>query len=463
MAEAGKVSGVFGAIVEVTLRPDVQAGPHHIVRVRDIRGRQITLELAERRPDNVCRCIALSSTFGLQRNAVVEITGEVLSVPPASSLFGRVVNVLGEPIDGKGALPAAEKIPVHGARRKRSIQDMTVRLRNNYELMETGIKIIDLLFPFIRGSKTGILGGAALGKTMLILEIIHNVIHRHQGVCIFSGVGERIREGNELYHEFVERDLLKNSILLFGQMNESAGVRFESAHSGVALAEMLRDEGKNVLFFIDNIFRFAQAGSELSALLGRIPSETGYQPTLTSEIGELHERIDSFGSGSITSVEAIYVPSDDLTDPAVVTIFSHLNSILSLSRSHAQKGVYPAVHPLESFSGHLSAKIIGDAHYAISQEVLRYFQRYEELQRIVSLIGKGELSAEEKILYERAAKLRNFLTQPFFTVEHYTGRSGVFVSLEETLAGCQEILSGRLDDLGEERFYMRGALVDIRR
>lgn len=462
MQAAGKIIGVSGAIVDVQLTAGVSAAAHHILRTRDIHGRHVTLELAERRPDNICRCIALSSTFGLQRNAAVEVTDEVLSVPPAEALFGRVVNVLGEPIDGKGQIASRERVPVHGGRRKRSIQDMTARITSHYELMETGIKMIDLLFPFIRGSKVGILGGAALGKTMLILEIIHNVIQRHQGVCIFSGVGERIREGNELYHEFVKRDLLKDSILLFGQMNESAGVRFESAHSGVALAEMMRDAGKNVLFFIDNIFRFAQAGSELSALLGRIPSETGYQPTLTSEIGELHERIDSFGAGSITSVEAIYVPSDDITDPAVVTIFSHLNSILTLSRGYTQKGLYPAVHPLESFSAHLSAEIIGDAHYAISQEVLRYFQRYEELQRIVSLIGKGELSAEEKIIFERACKLRNFLTQPFFTVEHYTGRKGVFVSREETLAGCQEILSGRLDAVDEERFYMRGSLVDIR-
>ena len=458
MDKKGKVIAVYGPVVDVCFNnaSDVP-GVHEIVTAKNYNNEDVVLEIVAHRQDNVCRCIALSFTYGLRRNAVITVTGKVLSVPPAKKLFGRLLNVMGKPIDGKGPIESAEEIPTHtGARREIIKTKKDTQLK--YEILETGIKVIDLLFPFVKGSKTGILGGAACGKSIMILEIIHNIIHKQKGSCVFSGIGERIREGNELYYEFLERDLLKNSILIFGQMDESPGARFESAQTSVTIAESLRGDGNDVLFFVDNVFRFAQAGSELSALLGRIPSETGYQPTLTSEIGEFHERISSTVEGSITSVEAVYVPADDLTDPAVVTIFSHLDSIMVLSREYVQRGLYPAIHPLNSTSAFISPDVIGDTHYNISQEVLKYFQRYDELQRIASIIGKSELTHEERLIFDRARKLQNFMTQPFSVVESYTGKKGEYVPLEDTLAGCQKILTGRADHLSEEKFYMIGAL-----
>jgi F-type H+-transporting ATPase subunit beta len=461
MEDKGKVIGVYGPIVDIQFQDNtLLPGIHEILVTKNYSSQEVFLEIIEHKENNVCRCIALSPTYGLQRNTPVMIKRGILSVPLAKNLYGRVLNVLGEPIDGKGRVESTEFIPTHRPHIK-SRMKVAEESELKFEILETGIKAIDLLFPLIKGSKTGILGGAALGKTILILEIIHNVAQRQEGVCVFSGVGERIREGNELYYEFLRTDLLKNSILVFGQMNESPGARFESANTAITFAESLRDEGKDVLFFMDNVFRFAQAGSELSALLGRIPSETGYQPTLASEISQLHERIASRERGSITSVEAVYVPADDLTDPAVVTIFSHLDSIIVLSRSFVQRGIYPAINPLESSSGFLSPEMIGKAHYDIAQEVLRYFQRYDELQRIVSIIGKEELTREERIIFDRARKLQNFLTQPFFTVELYTERKGRYVSLQDTLTGCERIISGRLDDISEDRFYMIGSIEEI--
>jgi F-type H+-transporting ATPase subunit beta len=327
--------------------------------------------------------------------------------------------------------------------------------------METGIKVMDLLSPLIKGSKTGILGGAGLGKTILILEIIHNIITKARGTCVFAGVGERIREGNELYYEFLRTGLIDRSIMVFGQMNESSGARFEAAQTGIAIAESIQDKGTEVLFFIDNVFRFAQAGSELSALLGRIPSETGYQPTLMSEISEFHERIRSHEKAGITAVEAIYVPADDLTDPAVVAIFSHLNSTVVLSRDYVQRGLYPAVDPLPSSSGFIDQAVIGKRHVDVAQEVVKHFQKYQDQQRIVSIIGKEELSKQERIIYERAGKLQNFLTQPFFTGELYTGIKGIYVPLEETLLGCEKIISGRVDAIPPDKFYMIGPISDL--
>jgi F-type H+-transporting ATPase subunit beta len=317
------------------------------------------------------------------------------------------------------------------------------------------------LSPLVSGSKTGILGGAGLGKTILILEIIHNVITKRQGTCVFAGVGERIREGNELYNEFLRTGLLKRSIMVFGQMNESSGARFEAAQTGITIAESIQDKGKEVLFFIDNVFRFAQAGAELSALLGRIPSETGYQPTLMSEISEFHERIRSHEKAGITSVEAIYVPADDLTDPAVVAIFAHLNSTVVLSRDHVQKGLYPAVNALQSSSGFIDPHTISRKHFDVAQEVIKHFQKFQDLQRIVSIIGKEELSKQERTIFERAGKLQNFLTQPFFTGELYTGMKGVYVPLEETILGCEKIVSGRVDAIPEDKFYMIGPISQI--
>jgi F-type H+-transporting ATPase subunit beta len=368
------------------------------------------------------------------------------------------VNVLGNPIDGMGAINASEVIAVRDIKEqsKERVFDETTKLK--FEIMETGIKVIDLLSPLIKGSKTGILGGAGLGKTLLILEIIHNIITKHQGTCVFTGVGERIREGNELYYEFKRTGLLDRSIMVFGQMNESSGARFETASTGVAIAESIQKEGKDVLFFMDNVFRFAQAGAELSALLGRIPSETGYQPTLTSEISELHERIHSFGGSSITAVEAVYVPADDISDPAVVAIFAHLGSVLILSREYVQKGLYPAVDVLQSSSGFIDPQIIGKRHFEIVQEVIRHFQKHHDLERIVAIIGKEELSKTDKIIFERARKLQLFLTQPFFVGEAYIGKKGVYVTLEEAIIGCEKIVSGKMDNVPEDKFYMIGPI-----
>ncbi|MDD5108534.1 MAG: F0F1 ATP synthase subunit beta, partial [Candidatus Omnitrophica bacterium] len=328
------------------------------------------------------------------------------------------------------------------------------------QIIHTGIKMIDLLFPLIKGSKSGLLGGAACGKTILILEIIHNIITYQSGTCIFAGVGERIREGNELYHEFMRADLLKRSILIFGQMNESPGMRFEAAHTAVALAEMILAQRKDVLFFMDNVFRFVQAGSELATLLGRIPSEGGYQSTLTSEISQLHERIRSEKSASITAIEAVYVPADDMTDPAVVAIFAHMDSLIVLSRSLVQRGLYPAIDPLQSSANSLTPAVVGRRHFDVAQDVLRHFRRYDELERIVSIIGKEELAPEEKIIFDRAKKLQNFLSQPFFTAEVYTGKPGAFVAMEDTISGCERIISGELDKIDEGRFYSIGKLED---
>ncbi len=502
MARKGKVVAVYGPVVDVQFTPPENPAPlqrgfvtgpaiyggddknkgvkapsfltgftqegllpgiYEAVEATTCQANKVILEIVEHRENNVCRCIALGQTYGLQRNSEVVAKEEVLHIPEAEKLFGRVVNVLGEPIDGKGPI-STDKGSLVPIRKLLSLKEMAAEAEEEdlkFEIMETGIKMLDLLFPLVKGSKSGLLGGAALGKTILILEIIHNVITKQKGVCVFSGVGERIREGNELYCEFVRTDLLKRSVLVFGQMNEFPGARFEVAHTGIAVAESLQEKNQDVLFFVDNVFRFAQAGSELSTLMGRIPSETGYQPTLTSEISEFHERIRSRKGISITSVEAVYVPADDLTDPAVVAIFAHLNSIVVLSRAYVQKGLYPAIDPLQSSSGFLSPAIVGKRHFDIAEQTLRYFKQYEELERIVSIIGKEELSKHEKIIFDRARKLQNFLTQPFFTAELYTGRKGKYVGLEETLLGCERIISGRVDFIPEDKFYMIGSLDEI--
>lgn len=365
----------------------------------------------------------------------------------------------GEPIDQKGDLPPGEKFPIRRPRLGVRIQDNQARVEE-YQIMETGVKIIDLLFPLVKGSKTGILGGAALGKSILTLEIIHNIVKKQRGACVFTGAGERIREGNELYFELSNRDILSKTILIFAQMNEPPGARFGIAMSGVTLAESIQRKNQDVLLFVDNIFRFLQAGAEISSLLGRVPSETGYQPTLISEASEFHERIRSSKEtgGSITAVEAVYIPADDLTDPAVVTIFSFLDSIMVLSRQRVQLGLYPAIDPLLSSSANLDSDIVGKQHFEVAQEVIRMLQRYEELRRIVIVIGIDELSAGDRTIYERARKLQNFLTQPFFVAEAYTGKKGEYVTLQQTLEGCQKIICGHLDRKQEDELYMVGPL-----
>lgn len=460
-ARVGKVIAVYGPVIDVQF--DGQASPpglDEVLSLSTAQGQPLMLEVVEHREHSVCRCIALGPTYGLQRGALATALGTPLQIPEAEHLYGRVVNVLGEPIDGKGGDRPPSTIPIRGAIPGDCRLDLDGQARPHVEIMETGIKMLDLLFPLFQGSKTGILGGAALGKSLLILEIIHNIVRKQRGVCVFAGVGERTREGNELYHEFVRTRLLERSVLVFGQMNESPGARFETAHVGMALAESLQRHGTDVLLFVDNVFRFAQAGGELSALLGRIPSETGYQPTLTSEISQLHERIRSRGGRSITAVEAVYIPADDLTDPAVVAIFAHLDSILVLSRLAVQRGLYPAINPLESSSGFLSPQLIGTRHVETAQGVLRHLQTYDELQRIVAIIGKEELSRTERIAFDRARKLQYFLSQPFFTAELHTGRQGCYVTLEETLSGCEQIMGGACDGVADDRLYMIGSLAD---
>jgi F-type H+-transporting ATPase subunit beta len=432
---------------------------YEIIKAKTIDAKEVILEVAEHREPNICRCISLNYTYGLQRNSIVTASGSSLLVPEGDSLYGRVINVLGAPIDGKGPIEAQKGVAVRShLARAESLVFHEAQAGFKFEIMETGIKCLDLLSPLVKGSKTGVSGGAGLGKTILILEIIHNIITKHKGTCVFSGVGERIREGNELYFEFVRTGLLERSILVFGQMDESSGARFEAAQTGIAIAESVQRKGQSVLFFIDNVFRFAQAGAEISALLGRIPSETGYQPTLTSEISEFHERIRSQETSSITSVEAVYVPADDLTDPAVVAIFSHLDSVLVLSRAYVQRGLYPAIDPLQSTSSFIDPHIVGRRHFEIAQEVMRHFQKYRELERIVAIIGKEELSKQERIIFERARKLQNFLTQPFFTGEAYTGKKGVYVGINDMLLGCERITTGRADSVPEDKLYMIGAM-----
>ncbi|OIO36235.1 MAG: F0F1 ATP synthase subunit beta [Candidatus Omnitrophica bacterium CG1_02_44_16] len=456
----GKILSVRGPVVDVVFeREEDLPFIYEILKAATHEGQEIVLEVIEHQAGFIARCISLTPTYGMARSSQARRTGDSLSIPRGEAALGRVLNVLGEPIDKKGPINSNA---FFSARRVSAIKEkisLGMKEKESYEIIETGIKMIDLLFPLLKNTKTGILGGAALGKSLLTLEIIHNIIKKQQWLCVFTGAGERIREGNELYFEFLRSEILPKSILVFGQMDESPGARFEVVSTGIAFAESLQEDGHSVLFLMDNVFRFAQAGSELSALLGRIPSETGYQPTLTSEIGEFHERIRSRLGASITAIEAVYVPADDLTDPAVVCIFSHLDSILVLSRSRVQRGLYPAIDPLMSSSAYLNPRVVGKRHFDVAQDVIRLFHKFDELQRLVAIIGVEELSKNDRIIFHRARKLDNFLTQPFFTAEVYTNRKGKYVSLEETLAGCERIISGRTDSVPDEDFYMMGPLI----
>ena len=465
MAEAGqgstgKIVSVQGPVVDVKFASAREVpNVYELIQTALADGRGLALEVAEHLPGNIARCIAMSSTLGLQRNVPAQARGGGIQIPIGNALYGRIVNVLGQPIDRQGPIQAEEfrpiRRPLPGTRvpAPRAGQDKP-------ELLETGVKIIDLLFPLVKGSKNGILGGAALGKSVLTLELIHNIVKEHHGACVFTGAGERIREGNELYYEMTHHGVRDKVMMVFGQMNEPPGARFGVAFTGVTLAESIQRENTDVLLFVDNVFRFLQAGTEISTLLGRVPSETGYQPTLSTEASEFHERIRSSqeGGGSITSLEAVYVPADDLTDPAVVALYGMLESIMVLSRERIQLGLYPAVDPLLSSSSNLDPDIVGDRHYGISQEVLRTFQKYEDLRRIVAVIGIDELSQADRTIYARARKLQNYLTQPFFVAEAYTGKPGEYVTVSQTNEGCERILAGKVDAVSEEKFYMIGAL-----
>jgi len=461
--QKGKVISIQGPIVDVEFALD--AFPleiYEIIEAKTYNGQKVVLEVVEHfrktegQSGNIVRCISLTSNFGLQRNAEALASGSGIKVPVSEKIYSRILNVLGQPIDKKGQIEAGPQRAIH--KKRKSFLSDGINKRIKFKIMETGIKAIDLLFPLVEGSTSGIIGGAALGKSILILELMHNVAKRQESMCVFIGAGERTREGNELYYELDKQGILDKTVLVFGQMNESPGARFEIVHTGITLAEYFQEQMKDVLLLVDNIYRFAQAGSELSTLLGRVPSETGYQPTLPTEIADFQERITFNAQASITALEAVYVPSDDLTDPAVVCIFSYLDSMIILSRQKVQLGLYPAIDMLTSSCPFLDPMIIGERHLTVAQKVLKIFNRYEELRKIVAIMGKEELSLEDRIIFERAQKLQNFLTQPFFTAEAYTGKKGEYVHLEETLDGCERIISGQLDKIPKEEFYMIGAL-----
>lgn len=455
----GHVKALSGPVVEVAFDPQGSCPSlYEMIETSAFDGRRIILEVIEQLENNVVRCIAMTQNWNLERGRECYALGTPIRMPVGAGIFGRVMNVLGEPIDKKGPILAKDSRPIRKPRELAVVRRRRGEDGGKSEVMETGIKIIDFLFPILKGSKTGILGGAAQGKSILTLELIHNITERHRGACVFAGVGERIREGNELYYEFEKAHILDRVAMVFGQMDESPGARFEAALSGVTLAEYLLEEKRDVLLFMDSVYRFAQAGAELSTLMGRIPSETGYQPTLFSEMADFQERIRSTEQGSITAFEAVFMPGDDLTDPAVVTIFSYLDSIMVLSRERFQAGLYPAIDPLSSSSATLDPDVVGIEHFRLAQKALKTLHRYEQLRRIVAVIGIEELSQEDRSIFDRARRLQNFLTQPFFTAEIYTGKTGEYVGTEETLKGCRAILDGECDGRSEESFYLIGKL-----
>ncbi|WP_194946696.1 F0F1 ATP synthase subunit beta [Bombilactobacillus apium] len=454
----GKVVQVIGPVVDVEFPldgslPDI----NNALTVKNNQGNIITLEVSLELGDGVMRTIAMSGTDGLQRGTVVEDSGHPIQVPVGEVTLGRVFNVLGEPIDnGEKIATDVQRDNIHKDAPKYD------ELSTTTEVLETGIKVIDLLEPYLRGGKVGLFGGAGVGKTVLIQELIHNIAQEHNGISVFTGVGERTREGNDLYYEMKESGVLAKTAMVFGQMNESPGVRMRVALTGVTMAEYFRDvEGQDVLLFIDNIFRFTQAGSEVSALLGRMPSAVGYQPTLATEMGQLQERITSTNKGSITSIQAVYVPADDYTDPAPATEFAHLDATTNLERSLTQQGIYPAVDPLASTSSALDPQIVGEEHYQVATEVQHTLQRYHELQDIISILGMDELSDEEKQVVARARRMQFFLSQNFHVAEQFTGQPGSYVSIADTVKGFKEILAGKYDDVPEDAFRGVGKIEEV--
>ena len=451
---AGKVVQVIGPTVDVAFDPDNLPKIYNAIVIEDkARDIRLTIEAALHVGDNVVRCIAMDSTDGLVRGMSAVDTGEPIAVPVGEVGLGRIFNLTGDPIDGKGPVAATKRYPIHRSAPPFAEQE------TEKQLFETGIKVVDLLAPYQRGGKVGLFGGAGVGKTVLIQELIRNIATQHGGFSVFAGVGERTREGNDLYREMTESGVIAKTVMVFGQMNEPPGARLRVGLTGVTMAEYFRDEeGKDVLFFVDNIFRFTQAGSEVSALLGRMPSAVGYQPTLSTEMGALQERITTTKRGSITSVQAIYVPADDLTDPAPATAFSHLDATTVLERSIAELGIYPAVDPLASTSRILDPAIVGEEHYKVARDVQRILQRYKDLQDIIAILGMDELSEDDKVTVARARRIQRFLSQPFFVAEAFTGTPGKYVKLEDTVKGFKRIVQGELDDLPEQAFYMRGGI-----
>ncbi len=448
----GKVVQVMGPVVDVRFNEGELPEILNALTI-PVEERKLTVEVAQHIGDNTARCIAMASTDGLQRGTPVTDTGAPISVPVGRETLGRIFNVLGDAVDNIPNPETAEKWNIH---RSAPAYD---ELATSAEIFETGIKVIDLVCPYSKGGKIGLFGGAGVGKTVLIMELINNIAKEHGGISVFSGVGERTREGNDLYFEMKESGVINNTALVYGQMNEPPGARMRVALSGLTMAEYFRDtEGQDVLLFIDNIFRFTQAGSEVSALLGRMPSAVGYQPTLATEMGALQERITSTKKGSITSIQAVYVPADDLTDPAPATTFAHLDATTVLARNIASQGIYPAVDPLESSSRILSPEIVGEEHYYVAKEVQRILQRYNELMDIIAIMGMDELSDEDKLLVQRARKIQRFLSQPFDVSEKFTGITGKYVPISETVRGFKEIIEGKHDDLPESAFLFVGTI-----
>jgi len=450
----GLISQIVGVVVDIDFKEGRLPAIYNALEV-ELNGKQLILEVAQHLSESSVRAISLGSTGGLARGTKAVDTGAAISVPIGEKTLGRMFNVIGQPIDGLSG-DFTLRSPIHKTPPPLTDQSGTT------EILETGIKVIDLIAPITKGGKVGLFGGAGVGKTVLIQELINNIAKFHSGFSVFAGVGERTREGNDLYEEMKEADVLKNTSLVFGQMNEPPGARLRVGLSGLTIAEGFRDQGKDTLLFIDNIFRFTQAGSEVSALLGRMPSAVGYQPNLQQEMGALQERITSTHKGSITSVQAVYVPADDLTDPAPATTFSHLDSTVTLSRGLSEIGIYPAVDPLDSTSTILDPEIVGQDHYNVAREVQRILQRYKDLQDIISILGMEELSDEDKQTVARARKIQRFLSQPFFVAEQFTGNPGQYVPLKDTIKGFQEILEGKHDDKNEQAFYLKGDISQVK-
>ena len=452
----GKITQVIGAVLDIRFDKGVLPEINDAVEIRRKDGSKLVAETAQHLGDDIIRCIAMGPTDGLVRGMEAIATGGPITVPVGEVTLGRIFNVLGEPIDKKPVPEGVKRNPIH--RKAPTFAEQATET----EILETGIKVVDLLCPYQKGGKIGLFGGAGVGKTVLIQELIRNVATEHGGYSVFTGVGERTREGNDLYTEMSESGVIDKTAMVFGQMNEPPGARMRVGLTGLTIAENFRDEGgKDVLLFIDNIFRFTQAGSEVSALLGRVPSAVGYQPTLQTEMGALQERITSTKNGSITSVQAVYVPADDLTDPAPATTFAHLDATTVLSRAIVEQGIYPAVDPLESTSRILDPRIVGDEHYQVARGVQEILQRYKELQDIIAILGMDELSEEEKILVARARKVQRFLSQPFFVAEQFTGTTGRYVTLGETIQGFKEILEGKYDEIPEGMFLNAGNIDDV--
>lgn len=452
--KTGKITQIVGVVIDIEFGIGNLPAIYNALKVQ-LDDQELTLEVAQHLSESSVRAISLGSTDGLERGAEVTDTGAAISVPVGDATLGRMFNVIGEPIDNLGGT-FTEKAPIH--KQPPPLIDQS----GSVEVLETGIKVIDLICPMTKGGKAGLFGGAGVGKTVLIQELINNIAKFHSGYSVFAGVGERTREGNDLYGEMTESGVIKNTSLVFGQMNEPPGARLRVALSGLTIAEGFRDKGNDVLLFVDNIFRYTQAGAEVSALLGRLPSAVGYQPNLAQEMGQLQERITSTKEGSITSVQAVYVPADDFTDPAPANVFAHLDSTISLNRALTEIGIYPAVDPLDSTSNILDPEIVGEEHYNVAREVQRVLQRYKDLQDIIAILGMEELSEEDKQLVARARRIQRFLSQPFFVAEQFTNNPGKYVKRADTVRGFREILDGKHDDKPESAFYLKGGIEDVK-